>query len=405
MKKLLVIGYIWPEPTKTAAGYRILQLIDLFLEQEYEVVFCCAARLKQTAQPSLKERRISTHGIDLHKDSLDQLLLEFQPAVVLYDRFLIEEQYGWRVRNHAPQAIQILDTEDLHFLRTAREQQVLQGTSLQDGFESELALREISSMNRVDLSLIISRFEMELLQDDFPVDPETLFYIPFLVEGDQVNKHQTKAKPFEERQDYCTIGNLRHAPNVDAVEILKTEIWPIIRANQPEAQLFIYGPNAPQKILDLHDPDSGFLIKGHAADVEVVLSKHKVLLAPLRFGAGLKGKIFDAMKNGLAIAGTAMAFEGIRLNDAPATGSWADFAEDALDLSTNPSRWQDQVNENFEILKRDFEKSAFAKALFLKINDLKQHHPRKRSLVNKIALHHADAHFKFINYWINAKKN
>ena len=400
MNKLLVIGYIWPEPNKTAAGYRILQLVDLFLEQEYEVVFCSAARMKTTALPSLKDRDIVMRPIELHDDSLDNLLIEYQPDIVLYDRFLIEEQYGWRVRRHLPNAIQILDTEDLHFLRTARENEVLHHIDLEIGFESELAIREISSMNRVDVNLIISIYEMKLLRDQFPVDPEGLFFIPFLIDIEDVQKREASAVPFKDRADYCTIGNLRHAPNVDSVEVLKHEIWPVIRKIQPEAKLFIYGPNAPKTILDLHDPESGFYIKGHVANVDQALSKHRILLAPLRFGAGLKGKVFDAMKNGLPVVGTSIAFEGISTQ----FQSMDHFASMAVNLYSDPISWNDQVKSNYDLLKRDFDKSAFAKALFLKINSVRQNHPKTKSLHNKIALHHADAHFKFMNYWIKAKK-
>lgn len=402
MDKLLVIGYIWPEPQKTAAGYRLLQIIDLFIDQGYTIIFCSAARIKSTSKESLLERDIALIPISLNDDSLDRVLEKELPQIVLYDRFLIEEQYGWRVRQVLPDALQILDTEDLHFLRAARENMALNKVTLEQGFENEIAMREISSMRRVDLSIIISSYEIKLLQDQFSMRMDQLFYLPFLIEHNELDHRNKKAVPYSNRVDYCTIGNLRHAPNVDSIEVLQREIWPQIKEQQSDAVLHIYGPNAPKKILELHDPPSGFLIKGHAAHVDTALSKHRVLLAPLRYGAGLKGKVFDAMKNGLPIVGTAIAFEGIRENlavDAP-----VNFANNAIEIYNNPMLWKHQVSGNFEVLKTDFDKHAFAEAFYSKINDLITSRGTFKSLVDKIALYHADKQFKYLNYWINEKK-
>lgn len=403
MNKLLVIGYIWPEPQKTAAGYRLLQIIDLFIDQGYTVIFCSAARIKSTSKEPLVARDIALIPISLNDDSLDKVLKNEQPQIVLYDRFLIEEQYGWRVRQVLPDAIQILDTEDLHFLRAARENMALNKVTLEQGFENELAIREISSMRRVDLSIIISIYEMKLLQYQFSMRMDQLFYLPFLVEHNEIDHRIKKAILYSNRVDYCTIGNLRHAPNVDSIEVLQREIWPLIKEQQSDAVLHIYGPNAPKKILELHDPSSGFLIKGHTAHVDRALSKHRVLLAPLRYGAGLKGKVFDAMKNGLPIVGTAIAFEGIRENlavDAP-----VNFANNAIEIYKNPVLWQQQTADNFELLKMNFDKHAFAKAFYSKINALIKSLRKSKSLTDKIALYHADKQFKYLYYWINEKKN
>ena len=189
MKKLLVIGYIWPEPTKTAAGYRILQLVDLFMERDYQVTFCSAARIKGTSAQPLESRGVHMKRISINDDGVDQFLMEQQPQVVLYDRFVVEEQIGWRVRKILPMALQILDTEDLHFLRKAREDLYQHDIPLSEGFKNEIALREMSSMKRMDVSLIISKFERSLLINKFEFRPTDLFYLPFLIHNDDIRQH------------------------------------------------------------------------------------------------------------------------------------------------------------------------------------------------------------------------
>jgi len=120
MKNLLIIGFVWPEPNSTAAGSRMLQLIELFQKNGYAVTLVCAAS-KSDKSFDLDTLNIQTFDIQLNDSSFDVLVKEMNPDIVMFDRFLTEEQFGWRVAENCPEAIRILDTEDLHFLRSARQ--------------------------------------------------------------------------------------------------------------------------------------------------------------------------------------------------------------------------------------------------------------------------------------------
>ena len=120
MKKLLIIGLVWPEPTSSAAGTRMLQLIELFIERGYEVTFACAAAKSEFSFP-LVEKGVEEVEIKLNDESFNVFVGDLTPDVVLFDRYMVEEQYGWRVTQECPNALKILDTEDLHFLRYARQ--------------------------------------------------------------------------------------------------------------------------------------------------------------------------------------------------------------------------------------------------------------------------------------------
>lgn len=406
MQKLLIIGYIWPEPKRTAAGYRMLQLIDLFIDKGYTAVFCSAAKIKSTSDKPLSDRNIPMIPITLNSDDLDELLLKERPDIVLYDRFLVEEQFGWRVRKVVPRALQILDTEDLHFLRIARQKVVEEGETLASGLSGELAMREISSMLRVDMNLIISGYEMELLESKYGFEKHRIFYLPFLIKKEEVEMRKLAAVAFENREGFCTIGNLKHAPNLDAVRQLQKLIWPQIRKQLPDAQLYVYGSNAPREVLEMNDPDTGFHVKGHAASVDQVLSKHRLLFAPLRYGAGLKGKIFDAMKNGIPCVMTEIAAEAMfvqNLSPGLICDLENDFAHKSSELYSDAASWNVFQSNGFKILQDAYEESAFAKAVFLHIHKLENESPMERSFLHKMLLHHADAHFKFMNYWIKSK--
>ena len=106
---------------------------------------------------------VKTQTIQLNDSSFDTLIKELNPDVVLFDRFMIEEQYGWRVMENCPNALRILDTEDLHFLRKAREVAFKQNRELVFiDYISDVFKREMASMYRCDLTLLISEYEIQL---------------------------------------------------------------------------------------------------------------------------------------------------------------------------------------------------------------------------------------------------
>lgn len=285
MKKILVIGYVWPEPNSSAAGSHMMSILKLYKEQNWHVEFATPAQESDHAI-DLKKEGISTQNITLNCDSFDAHITTYQPDIVMFDRFMMEEQFGWRVEKNCPRALKILDTEDLQCLRHARYQaHKAQRAMRKTDLMSDLGKREIAAILRCDISLIISSFEMELLQNTFKVDASLLHHLPFMV---NLEKLPQITKPFEERQHFMTIGNFRHAPNWDVVLHLQ-EIWTLIRKQIPKAELHIYGSYPPPKATALHNPKIGFHIKGWADSTFDVMEESRICLAPIRFGAGIKG--------------------------------------------------------------------------------------------------------------------
>ena len=182
MKKLVILGNRIPEPSTTAAGSRMMQLIELFNDYNFNVTFLTANPENENSE----KLNISVFFISANDNAFDALILELNPDIVVFDRFYTEEQFGWRVSEICPNAIKILDTEDLHFLRFAREKCFLEKREItfQD-FVNEVFVREIASIYRCDLSLIISEFEMKFLQNNFSIASQILYYLPFLVDSIQ----------------------------------------------------------------------------------------------------------------------------------------------------------------------------------------------------------------------------
>ncbi|MGB1230906.1 MAG: glycosyltransferase [Winogradskyella sp.] len=406
-KKLVVIGFVWPEPKSSAAGSRLLQLIAQFQNQNYEVTFVSAAKTSQNSF-NFESTSVATQNILLNDASFDVFISELNPDAVLFDRFMTEEQYGWRVAEQCPNALRILDTEDFHGLRKARQLALKQNEAVTIAhLQNDITKREIASIYRCDLSLIISEAEVKILTQQFKIDENLVHYLPFLL--DPISEKQIAQLPtFSARQHFVTIGNFLHAPNYDAVLYLKQRIWPVIKQQLPKAELHIYGAYEAQKITQLNNVKDRFLIKGFAEDVNVVMQNAKVCMAALRFGAGLKGKLTDAMQNGTPCAMSGIAAEGM-FNNLEPNGYIEDkpeiFAKKAIMLYTNSEIWNTKQNNGYKVLNQRFNKFNFETDFALKIKhiakNLKAH--RQANFMGQLVMHHSMQSTKYMSKWIEVK--
>ena len=404
MKHLVIIGAVWPEPTSTAAGSRMLQLISLFQKQDYEITFLCSAS-KSDFSFDLNQISVKTKAIQLNDSSFDAEIKSLNPDAVLFDRFMIEEQYGWRVMENCPNALRILDTEDLHFLRKAREIAFKQNRELVfEDYISDVFKREMASIYRCDLTLLISEYEMQLATETFKIDATLLYYLPFLSE-----EIQTNIPSFEERNHFLSIGNFLHEPNWQTVLTLK-KCWKSIKKQLPDAELHVYGAYVSEKAQQLHNEKEGFLIKGRAESVLDVYSKAKTLLAPIPYGAGLKGKLFEAMQLGLPSVTTKMGAEAMNGNlnwNGFITSDENDFIEKAIELYTNKNVWKTAQKNGYEIIEKRFKKELYETDFMNEVGslqkNLKSH--RNQNFLGQILQHQSLQSTKYMSKWIEAKNS
>ena len=411
MKKLLVIGYVWPEPNSSAAGSRMMQLLELFQKQGYKIKYSSPAMLSEH-MIDIESLGIDKVEIELNNSSFDEFVKNLNPDVVLFDRFMMEEQFSWRVDKECPNAVKLLETVDLHCLRDARQ------TALKNNiypcemndleFHTDVAIREVASILRCDLSLMISEVEIEVLKTQYKVNEDILLYLPFMYEALDEKKCKEKWPTYSERKNFVTIGNFRHVPNWDSVLYLKNIIWPLIRKKFKNAELHIYGSYPPKKAQQLHNPKQGFHIKGWAEDALDTLSQYRVCLSPLRFGAGMKGKLADAMLTGTPSVTTPIGAESMYAGyDWP--GSIADSDEGisnaAIELYKNELLWQEKQNNIFSIVNNIFNKKINEEKFINRISDilnsLENH--RDKNFNGKMLRHHTLKSAMYMSQWIEAK--
>lgn len=405
---LLFIGSTWPEVGSTAASERVVQLLHFFSEHGYAITFASVAQ-RNPKSLDLSQWNISQESIALNDPSFDAFLKELDPKLVVFDRFMTEEQFGWRVAEHAPQAVRILDTEDLHSLRDARETCYKNEIAFTPGFwlQQERTKRELASIYRCDISLVISQEEMELLKKQAQIPQTPLLYLPFLYDSIS-EKEQSSWPTFTTRKDFVFIGTGRHAPNVDAVQWLKQSLWPMLRKKLPEAQLHIYGSYLPQKLTQLHQPKEGFYVKGWTEDASQVLQEARMVLAPLRFGAGLKGKLVRAMQDGTPFVTTTVGIEGLGHPEAwenQLGANAADFVNKAVALYTNEHKWQQCQERGFRSFNALFDKREHGPRLLHLLNSLETNlmAHRNRNVVGSLLWQQGQQASKYMAKWIEAK--
>lgn len=408
MQKILFIGTVWSEPESTAAGKRILQLIEQFQSNNFEVFFASAAVFGEFSF-DLKSINVTTFPINLNDSDFDEIITKLNPDFVVFDRFMTEEQYGWRVAENCPRAIKILDTEDLHFVRNTRFENFKskKNTENSDFLNSDLAKREIASIYRCDVSLIISEVEMEILTNIFKIDSKILLYLPFLL--DEINENNFEDFPsFAERQNFISIGNFRHEPNWNTVLYLKETIWPIISSKLHNAEMHIYGSYVTQKAMQLNNPKERFFIKGRAEDARKVIANARVLLAPIRFGAGIKGKLTDAMQFGTPSVTTSIGAESMCGNFAwngQIADNENDFANAAIELYLNENIWKTAQSNAIDIVNNRFSKKVFGTILISTILEIKSNlnNHRTSNFLGNLLQHQTLNSNKYFSKWIEEK--
>ena len=408
VQKLLIIGFVWPEPNSSAAGGRMMQLISLFKAQGFSITFASPAQ-NSDFMVDLGEYEVDKKSIELNNSSFDIFVKELNPALVLFDRFMMEEQFGWRVAENCPDALRILDTEDLHCLRLARQKAFKENRSFSttDLFVEEVAKREIASILRCDLSLMISEFEMELLESTFKIDKALLYYLPFLLEP-IISSEIEELPSFENRKDFVFIGNFLHEPNWNAVQYLKETIWPLIKKQVPEAVLNVYGAYPSQKVVQLHNSKDGFLIMGRASNAQDVVTEARVVLAPLRFGAGIKGKLLEAMQCGTPSVTTTIGSESMH-GDLPWNGfitdDVADFVDAAVQLYQDKIIWGKAQQNGISIINQRYSKGLFETDFSTKIEFLRTNFEQHRlsNFMGAMLQHHTLKSTKYMSRWIEEK--
>jgi len=355
--RVLVVDMTTPDPTRDSGSLRLTQILRILDEQGWSVAFCpddgratadevaalgalgCEVLCKpETANLPDWLRR---HGQELH--------------AVMLCRHTVAGQYAALVRRHAPQAKLLFDTVDLHFLREQRAAKVADSDTMRQQAASSRR-SELDLIARADTSFVVSPHEQALLKELLPTARVELLSNIHEVHGCR--------RPHDERRDLVFIGGYGHPPNIDAIRWITSEILPRIRQSMPDLRLHVLG-DAPDAVRhELTSP--GLIFHGRVPDLAPWLDNCLASLAPLRFGAGVKGKINMAMSYGVPVIATSVAVEGMQLRDGIDVLEAElpeDFANAVHRLQNDAKLWQALATHGMESVQRHFSTAAAAATL------------------------------------------
>lgn len=306
-RRVLVLEHCTPTPDQDAGSVSVFNILLLLRNMGYQVTFIPEDNFLYMSDYTTLLQRV---GIEVlyhpYQNSVEQHLIEsgsrydlaflFRPAVV--------QKHLQAVRKYAPQAKVLFYTHDLHYLRMLREA-ALQNNSDKKTAALEMKQIELAAMRAVDASILVSPAEMEVLRTDLP--DQKLHVLPLILDipGTDI--------PFSQRNDIVFVGGFQHPPNIDAVQHFVAEVMPRLRPLLPGIRFFVVGSKPTAEIHALAGDD--VIISGFIPDLTSYLNRMRVAVAPLRYGAGVKGKIGTAMAAGLPTVATELGAEGMGLTD------------------------------------------------------------------------------------------
>ena len=330
---VLIVDACTPMPDHDSGSLRMVNLMRLLREEGFGVSFLPDNRMHDGRYT----QALQALGVEAlyHPYTSPVAWLRTRgralDAIVL-SRHYVAANYIGLARLYAPQAKLIFDTVDLHYLREQRAAQ-LDGNAELARQAARSRTQELKLMRECDLTLVVSDVEKELLAREVPqVRVEVL---------SNVHEVYGRRRDFGARRDLVFVGGFQHPPNIDAVLWFVREVFPAVRAALPDVVFHVIGSKATPEILALaHD---GVVVHGFVEDLAPFMDGCRVSLAPLRYGAGVKGKVNMAMSYGLPVVATAAAVEGMHVRsgeDVLVADLPADFAASIVRAYNDAALWK-----------------------------------------------------------------
>lgn len=331
-RRVLVLDHCTPTPDQDAGSVTAYNTMLLLREMGFQVTFIAEDNFLHAAEYTAALQR---NGVEVmytpYCTSVEQHAKEHGARydLVMLFRPVVVERNIEAVRKYCVNAKVLYHTVDLHFLRMEREAE-LQNDDSKRQAAAEMKAREFATIRASDAAIVHSTAELELLQPQLPEEKIYVFPLIMDVRGTE--------KSYAERRDIIFVGGYQHAPNVDAVQFFVNDIMPHLRPLLPGVRLHVVGSNPPPAVCAMAADDVN--IVGFVEDLNPMLDQMRVSLAPLRYGAGIKGKIGTAMAAGLPVVATSLAAEGMSL----VVGEHVLVADDAAEFAACVARlYQDEA--------------------------------------------------------------
>ena len=362
-KRILVVDHHLPMPEKDSGSVRMFQVLKLLRDLGHRVTFI-PDNLAEIAPyaDALRKRGVEVVHHPYIK-SVRQHLSErgAEYDVVILSRCNFARKHIADVRQHAPQSRLIFDTVDLQFLRESREAELTEDADVQSAANEKRA-QEFQLINQADETWVVSSVEQRLIREQIP--GRRIEIVSNIVDA------PGSATPFTLRRDFLFIGGFQHTPNIDAVVYFVREIYPLVKPQLRDAKFYIIGDKAPPSVVALGSEN--VIVAGLQADVRPYFESVKLSVAPLRWGAGVKGKINQSMGFGVPVIATSVAAEGMGLThgeDILVADDPENFAKALLELYNSEDLWNRLSKNGIKKTKLLYSKEVARKQLKRLLSD------------------------------------
>lgn len=364
--QVLVIDAYTPEPDQDSGSLRMTHLLNCLRDMGYGVSFFA----DNQSHAGEYTRKLQSSGIQaLYQPWLNSSSTYFREHgaeldCVILSRHYIASNYIRRIKEHCPNAKIIFDTVDLHYLREERLAELEDSLTLRRVAE-QTKRAEFSIIRQSDATLVVSPVEQEVLSKELPDSRIRILSNIHPLHGRRVT--------YEQRKDIFFVGGFQHPPNVDAMHWFVNDIWPLIHQEMPEVTFHLIGSKAPDSIRKLSA--DGVTVHGFVDDITPYLDNCRLAVAPLRYGAGVKGKVNMSMSYGQPVVATPMASEGMYARHGEqlliADNAQA-FAESVIRLYRDEALWTSLSDAGLENVKQHFSFQSAVDHLHNLLTELQQ---------------------------------
>jgi glycosyltransferase involved in cell wall biosynthesis len=334
---MLFIDHCTPTPNEDAGSLVAVEIMHAFRDSGFKVTFIPEDNFAHMGATTRDLQRLGIETI-YHPSysSMPAFLAERHDPfdVIFLLRFRVGEAHMQTLCEKYPSAKVIFSNCDLHFLREMREAE-LSGDSAAMASAHDTQRRELGVIRAADVNLVHSEIELDLLQKEAPEAVCTLFPL--------VHDPVSHIPPLQDRDGLCFVGGYRHPPNADGIIWFVENVWPLVHQNVPTQKLYIAGSSMTPEVKALAK-HANVEIVGFVDDLEAFLAKRRATIAPLRFGAGAKGKIAVSLANGVPVVSTTIGSEGMQLTpnvNVLVANSEQTLATFAIEILSNDQLWHD----------------------------------------------------------------
>lgn len=357
--RVLVIDPILPRYDRASGSLRLFNILKILLATGCEVTYIARNGVRQEQyKRELEDMGITVYAtdpekmaaLDCHleaeKINLPKILEAGQFHLAWLSFYDIAEQYLPEIRKYSPRTTIMIDTVDVHFLRETRQAALLQDDQLAAQARATKE-RELTIYQQADWLMTVTEEDKQVLLDH--IDKKDIIVLP------NIHARQPEGAPFSDRHGLLFVGNFNHPPNGDAMTYFCQQVFPKVKAAIPDMKLSIVGANPPEEVKAL--ANDAIEVTGYVIETEPYLRTHRLSIAPLRYGAGMKGKIGEALSHGVPVVTSSIGAEGMGLvhdQQVLIADEATDMAKQILRLYQDQELWQILANNGREHIENHY---------------------------------------------------